>query len=204
MGCDTRQFELYVLHSSPLIRGAISDLFREDPDVAVLVGSPHLHASGLVPGNRQPDATLVEYEHWRQVGCAVQGGAGARVVLYGRENSPHRVVDCLRANVAGFVDESCPPDSLVRGLRTVLRGQNFWHLDYAERVGQPLGESGKWRLSSREEQILGLLLRRRSNEEIAGELCLTQQTVKNYASRVFRKIGVSGRKELFRRLQPHG
>ncbi|GFN08391.1 hypothetical protein Smic_69470 [Streptomyces microflavus] len=118
------------------------------------------------------------------------------------------MVDCIRGGAAGFVHESCPPESIVKGLHDVLSGRSFWHLgaDEPERapVAQRPDAGGQWKLSGREEEILGLLLRRRSNEEIAHELCLTQQTVKNYASRVFHKVGVSGRKELFRMLRPCG
>lgn len=115
-------------------------------------------------------------------------------------------MDCIRGGAAGFVHESCPPESIVKGLHEVLSGRGFWHLgaDEPQPETRKAGPVGAWKLSGREEEILGLLLRRRSNEEIAQELCLTQQTVKNYASRVFHKVGVSGRKELFRMLRPCG
>ncbi|MEI7030355.1 response regulator transcription factor [Streptomyces pratensis] len=198
---------LLVLHSSPLIRKAILDLFRGDPDVTLLGGCPHPTAVGNLPGGR-PDVALVEYEQWQGVRGDLAYWSGTRVILYSRDNTPRSVVDCIRGGAAGFVHESCPPESIVKGLHDVLSGRGFWHLGADEpedaRAAQCADVAGKWKLSGREEQILGLLLRRRSNEEIAHELCLTQQTVKNYASRVFHKVGVSGRKELFRMLRPCG
>ncbi|WP_420167495.1 LuxR C-terminal-related transcriptional regulator [Streptomyces violaceoruber] len=196
---------LVVLHSSPLIRKAILDLFRGDPAVTVLGGCPHPTAAGSLPGGR-PDVALVEYEQWQEVLGDLAYWSDTRVILYSRDNAPRSVVDCIRGGAAGFVHESCPPESIVKGLHDVLSGRGFWHLgadDPPPKTRKP-GWSGGWKLSGREEEILGLLLRRRSNEEIAQELCLTQQTVKNYASRVFHKVGVSGRKELFRMLRPCG
>ncbi|MFD4336478.1 LuxR C-terminal-related transcriptional regulator [Streptomyces anulatus] len=198
---------LMVLHSSPLIRKAILDLFRGDPGVTVLGGCPHPTAVGSLPG-RRPDVALVEYEQWQEVLGNLAYWSGTRVILYSRDNTPRSVVDCIRGGAAGFVHESCPPESIVKGLHDVLSGRGFWHLGADEPEGVPATRQaeagGRWKLSGREEEILGLLLRRRSNEEIADELCLTQQTVKNYASRVFHKVGVSGRKELFRMLRPCG
>ncbi|NED00069.1 response regulator transcription factor [Streptomyces sp. SID6648] len=196
---------LMVLHSSPLIRKAILDLFRGDPSVTVLGGCPHPTAVGSLPGGR-PDVALVEYEQWQEVLGNLAYWSGTRVILYSRDNAPRSVVDCIRGGAAGFVHESCPPESIVKGLHEVLSGRGFWHLGADEPQPEPrkAGPGGAWKLSGREEEILGLLLRRRSNEEIAHELCLTQQTVKNYASRVFHKVGVSGRKELFRMLRPCG
>ncbi|MGW4627946.1 LuxR C-terminal-related transcriptional regulator [Streptomyces rubiginosohelvolus] len=196
---------LMVLHSSPLIRKAILDLFRGDPSVTVLGGCPHPTAVGSLPGGR-PDVALVEYEQWHEVLGNLAYWSGTRVILYSRDNAPRSVVDCIRGGAAGFVHESCPPESIVKGLHEVLSGRGFWHLgaDEPQPETRKAGPGGAWKLSGREEEILGLLLRRRSNEEIAQELCLTQQTVKNYASRVFHKMGVSGRKELFRMLRPCG
>lgn len=57
-------------------------------------------------------------------------------------------------------------------------------------------------MTRREEEVLGLVLRRWSNDEIAQELFLAPQTVKNYVSRVLAKLGVSSRRELFRSLRP--
>ncbi|MFF6906548.1 DNA-binding response regulator [Streptomyces sp. NPDC012389] len=196
---------LLVLHSSPLIRKAILDLFDGDPGITVLSGCPHPTAVGSLPRQR-PDVALVEYEQWQVVRGNVAYWSDTRVILYSRDNTPRSVVDCIRGGAAGFVHESCPPESIVKGLHDVLSGRSFWHLGADEPERAPVAvraETGRqWKLSGREEEILGLLLRRRSNEEIAHELCLTQQTVKNYASRVFHKVGVSGRKELFRMLRP--
>ncbi|MGW2088281.1 LuxR C-terminal-related transcriptional regulator [Streptomyces sp. NPDC001880] len=196
---------LMVLHSSPLIRKAILDLFRGDPGVTVLGGCPRPTSVSSLPV-RRPDVALVEYEQWQDVLGNLAYWSGTRIILYSRDNTPRSVVDCIRGGAAGFVHESCPPESIVKGLHDVLSGRSFWHLgaDEPEPAPVPKRAGGQWKLSGREEEILGLLLRRRSNEEIAHELCLTQQTVKNYASRVFQKVGVSGRKELFRMLRPCG
>ncbi|GFN08392.1 hypothetical protein Smic_69480 [Streptomyces microflavus] len=78
---------LLVLHSSPLIRKAILDLFRGDPGVTVLGGCPHPTAVGSLPG-RRPDVALVEYEQWQGVRGNLAYWSGTRVILYSRDNTP--------------------------------------------------------------------------------------------------------------------
>jgi DNA-binding CsgD family transcriptional regulator len=51
-------------------------------------------------------------------------------------------------------------------------------------------------LTKREHDIVGCLLAGRSNREIAKDLFLSHQTVKNYVSRIYKKIGVTTRLEL--------
>ena len=45
-------------------------------------------------------------------------------------------------------------------------------------------------LTEREHQLLSLMVQGRTNAEIAGSLSLTTQTVRNYCSRLYEKIGV--------------
>ncbi len=51
-------------------------------------------------------------------------------------------------------------------------------------------------LTGRERDILSLLLAGRSNRQIAKDLFLSHQTVKNYVSRIYKKAGVASRLEL--------
>jgi len=52
------------------------------------------------------------------------------------------------------------------------------------------------RLSPREQQIVCLVQRGKSNKEIAYSLCITVGTVKEYVYHIFRKLGVTNRTEL--------
>jgi DNA-binding NarL/FixJ family response regulator len=52
------------------------------------------------------------------------------------------------------------------------------------------------RMTKREGDVVRLAVEGLSNREIAGELGLTEHTVKNYLFRVFEKLGVSNRVEL--------
>jgi len=51
-------------------------------------------------------------------------------------------------------------------------------------------------LSFRERQVVNLITKGKQNKEIAGELHLTEGTIKEYLNRIFRKLGVSNRTEL--------
>ncbi|HUT23346.1 MAG TPA: response regulator transcription factor [Sumerlaeia bacterium] len=59
-------------------------------------------------------------------------------------------------------------------------------------------------LSRREYEVLAALLRGFANKEIASALYISERTVKNHLTHIYRKFGVSGRSQLFNRLLVDG
>ena len=65
-----------------------------------------------------------------------------------------------------------------------------------ESVGLREGRDGVAGLNRREEQIIKLIRQAKLNKEIAYELKLAEGTVREYLSRLYRKLGVKNRTEL--------
>ena len=59
-------------------------------------------------------------------------------------------------------------------------------------------------LTPREEQVVALVAEGLSNRDIAGELALSEHTVKKYLFRIFDKLGISSRVELVLYALSHG
>lgn len=55
-------------------------------------------------------------------------------------------------------------------------------------------------LTSREEDIVGLVTRGRSTREVSGTLFISEHTVNNHLRSIFEKVGVHSRRELIQRL----
>ena len=54
---------------------------------------------------------------------------------------------------------------------------------------------GKEKLTDREMEVLALVANGESNRGIAGQLLISEKTVKNHISSILRKLGMSGRTE---------
>jgi DNA-binding NarL/FixJ family response regulator len=130
--------------------------------------------------------------------------APPRVVMFAQDNDPGLIAACVVAGADGFVHKSAEPHLLLDAVDQVLRSKRPWVLG---RAGAPRPDLAPEAprpascMTGREREVLDLLLRRLTNEEIAAELGVAGQTVKNHVSSVLQKLCVSSRKHLLRTYQ---
>lgn len=105
------------------------------------------------------------------------------------------VFAALRAGASGFLLKEMNGDDLVAAIRGAAQGKPQLHPDIAKRLmaRAPMPDDPFDSLTERERGILKLLAKGKSNKEIAGELSLTEMTVKGYVSDMFVKLGVNDR-----------
>ncbi len=110
------------------------------------------------------------------------------------------VREALRYGVSGYLLKSIPTAELLASLRAALTGA----LQLDPRVVQALvGQNEaasveatpRWfdELTRKEKQVLGLMVGGFHNDEIAERVCMAPQTVRNYISRIYDKLGTADR-----------
>jgi DNA-binding NarL/FixJ family response regulator len=109
----------------------------------------------------------------------------------------------LRAGAAGFLLKDSSADDLIRAVRTVAAGDSW--LDPAVtgrvlngyRTSTPPGPApdaeAHEALTARELEVLVAMAAGRSNAEIAGDLFISELTVKSHIGRIFTKLGLRDR-----------
>jgi DNA-binding NarL/FixJ family response regulator len=131
----------------------------------------------------------------------------ARVVLLMDVCERDSVVEAFRNGVRGVFSRHDPVELLAKCVRRVHQGQlwvNVAQLAFlvdalADAISQRLVDArGDALLSTREEEVVACLSRGFTNAEIANELKLSENTVRNYMFRIFDKLGVSTRVELLK------
>lgn len=103
----------------------------------------------------------------------------------------------VKAGIAGYILKDEVPDALISAVRTVRHGGTWFSRAVFSKLYEVNLSDGALRdLTDRERDVLGLVATGRDNGEIARELGLAEQTVRNYVSRVYEKVGVRSRVEL--------
>jgi DNA-binding NarL/FixJ family response regulator len=121
--------------------------------------------------------------------------------------SPNKdvIIDAFRNGAVGVFSRNGPFEMLCKSVEVVSRGQIWANAEELHHVLGAFVKSPKppkldpaveKRVTVREAAVVRLAIEGLSNREIAGQLNLTEHTVKNYLFRVFDKLGVSNRVEL--------
>ena len=110
------------------------------------------------------------------------------------------IFDAIRAGAAGYLLKDTPPKELIQAVRDTLEGKS--HVDPAvagrllEHVAAgavPAPTAFEHDLNERELEILALLADGATNSQIAGQLHLSQGTVRNLVSSILTKLDVEDR-----------
>jgi DNA-binding NarL/FixJ family response regulator len=105
----------------------------------------------------------------------------------------------------GVIPRQVAPDIFADCIQHVASGSHWndhqvgeWIiLDWLRRSAKSSSKSNaRPHFSPRETQVAALLIKLQHNKEIAAEIGITEQSIKNTLSRMFRKAGVSTREEL--------
>lgn len=154
----------------------------------------------------EPDVVLMDIRMPELDGIAATreltaSGSPTRVLVLTTYDLDRYVYEALAAGAAGFLLKATPPDRLVEGIRTVCAGESLLAPTLTRRLIEAyLSHPPRDRptdalaaLTGRELDVLRLMARGRSNDEIAGDLMIAQTTVKTHINRILAKLGVTTR-----------
>ncbi|GGB28463.1 DNA-binding response regulator [Sphingomonas metalli] len=112
-------------------------------------------------------------------------------------------IEAARAlGAAGFIPKSLPLDEIAERLRRIDAGQPCFPDEAAPDPRIAAARARIAALSPAQHRVLLALADGRSNKQIAGDIDLSEATVKAHMSAIFRKMGVSNRAQALLALQP--
>jgi DNA-binding NarL/FixJ family response regulator len=119
---------------------------------------------------------------------------GARVLVLTSFADDAQIFAAMAAGASGYLLKDVDPAALADGIRDVHAGRPALHPSVAARLMRP-GDSGAGHtdITSREHDVLRLVVEGLSNKQIAQRLGIGEKTVKTHVSRVLAKLGVEDR-----------
>lgn len=119
-----------------------------------------------------------------------------RTLILSAYDDEEYVTEALQRGASGYLLKSAPGGELASAVRSVVAGTTVLHESVSRQLLERRRPAGaRWRLSSRELEILQLIAQGRHNKEIARRLAISLRTVETHLNNVFSKMGVSSRTE---------
>lgn len=155
----------------------------------------------------RPDILILDpadYEHtFDTISKIVQLPSGPKVVVLSAYKNIEYVMRALDAGATGYLTYTSTSIEFLECTQAVLGGDTFVSPCIAAKLIASLRTAAlrkaatqKLRLTLREEQIVALLRKGRTNREMAGELNLSEKTVKHYMTVLMQKLAARSRLEV--------
>jgi DNA-binding NarL/FixJ family response regulator len=197
-----------------LIRAGFAALIGSTSDLRVVgeAGTGHEAVAGARA--LRPDVVLMDIRMPELDGLQATlqitsdpGLEGVRILVLTTFEADDLVLAALRAGASGFLGKDAGPTQLLDAIRTVADGESLLspratrsliarYLATPMAAARDLDDEALRALTEREREIVGLVGRGMSNDQIAADLVLSPLTVKTHVNRAMAKVGARDRAQL--------
>jgi DNA-binding NarL/FixJ family response regulator len=208
----SQKINVFLLAGNRLFREELARMLRAKSDVSV-VGSESCSPGTVTQVERcECDVVLIdpetgEYCDIELVQSIARAAPSAKLILIGMVADEATFLKAVHAGVAGYLLQHASAVDVVEAIRAVYQGDAvcpprlcmalFKHLATAGDglVRDKTGTKGRIhaRLTRREQQLVPLISQGLTNKEIAAQLNLSEQTVKNHVHRILQRMGAMNR-----------
>ena len=205
----SRPSTLVIVDDHPLFRAAIRQMLGGWPDLEVVGEASDGCESVELCHRLHPELVLMDlsmpnmdgFEATREI--RLESPSTIVLVLTASEE-PEYLLKALRAGASGYVLKQMGSQQIVGAIRRVLDGDSPLNQEVAMQllirlIGEMKHKEAEPKsllpipLSPREMEVLKLLARGLSNQQIADSLFISMSTVKNHVHHIIEKLGASDR-----------
>ena len=199
---DESTIRLLLVDDHEVVLRGLRDFFADEPDTQVIACASSAEEALVSLAREVPDVAVLDLRLPTMSGVGLCGAIKARYpgvqcLMLSSFASETHVVEAMRGGASGFVLKDSPLEEVARAVRTVARGDSVVDPALTGKVWARFHEGGGAhklsQLTRQERNVLDLVATGATNHQIAEQLHLAEQTVKNYVSSILSKLGVDGR-----------
>jgi len=192
---DPAPIRVLIADDHPLFRDGLSALLQQQPSIAVVGAAADGAEAVELFQSLQPDVALVDLRMPPDDGIAVvkalrAASPGARVIVLSAFDADDDVLRAIQAGAAGYLLKMALPTELADAIGAVHRGQTALPPRVASKLANHVGRP---RLTGRQGEVLQLIARGMTNQEIGDQLHIVEGTVKAHVKSILEKLGARDR-----------
>jgi DNA-binding NarL/FixJ family response regulator len=189
-----------------LFRQGIKQILELEKDITVIAQASNGSEAIQLAMEHKPDVILMD------INMPGTGGLQAieeikaeniesRIIVLTIHEDREYLIKTLQMGAEGYVLKDAEPSVLIDAIRSVYLGQSYIQptmtkelvREFNRLTLQAREKRGENRLTAREREVLMLIAEGMINKEIASKLYISEKTVKNHVSNIFKKLNVSDR-----------
>lgn len=127
--------------------------------------------------------------------ASIESRLKATIALFSTHRSPALIAAAVACSVAGIVPTDVSRDNMIASILGLADGKTLWSREELRKAGSStdLANDIDVQLTRRERQVLVKLVDGLTNKQIAQELDISYETVKEHVQHILRKIAVTDR-----------
>ena len=191
-----------------MVRAGLRAVLNSEDDLEVIGEAADGSEAVTLAADLHPDVVVMDIRMPNLDGLAAtaqivaRGDTAPRVLVLTTFELDEYVFEALRAGAGGFLLKRASPEDLIEAVRVVASGESLLFPPVMRRLVSEYAASSQEAdrlranvelLTEREQEVLRLVARGKSNRDIADELFVGHETVKSHVGSVLMKLGVQGR-----------
>jgi len=203
------KIKLLVVDDHTIVREGICALLELSPETVVLGEAANGKEALEMVEKLKPDVVLMDIvmpvmDGLQATRCICKEFPQVKVLVLTQYDDREHVFEVIEAGAVGFIDKTTVSSELVRGIRSVYRGDSFLSPrvarylveDFQHEYPERKNRDSYAQLTNREKEVLKLLAEGYTTREIADLLVLSPKTVEGHKTRLMAKLDLRNRVEL--------
>ena len=201
------QFKVLVVDDHELVRAGMRRLLEENPQIEAIHEANSGEDALAMASTQRFDIVLMDINLPGINGLEaseklLQLAPESRIIMVTGRLEGTLIRKLLNAGVKGYITKGSSADVMDKAMRRVMAGEQYLSPDVAQQVAMDTingeGENPFTRLTTRESEIINLLLQGHRNRQISSSLHISEKTVSTHRTRAFEKLHVKTTAELVR------
>lgn len=182
----------------PVVRAGIRGMLETQDEFQVVAEAENGREAFEQIGKLKPDVVLMDLRMPEMDGVEAitkikEKYPNVNILVLTTYDTDADIVRAVEAGATGYLLKDAPREELFRAVRGTAKGETVLAPVVAARLMGKVRDHGEQALSSREIDVLMLVARGASNQDVGEKLHVSTATVKSHLIQIYQKLGVSDR-----------
>lgn len=201
-----QQIKVLIVDDHSLVRQGLEQLIELEEDISVIGLAGDGEEAIAKVNELKPDIVLLDINMPNMNGIQIlrrlkDMDNTIKVIMLTFYEDREYLLETINLGANGYILKDAESECLIKAIKDVFKGESYIYPTLATELVKEFNRietRGKEKdninnLTKREYEVLTLVAEGLNNREIAGQLFISEKTVKNHVSNIFKKINVSDR-----------